>query len=71
MEISQYGGQNLGKSVEQTMTATHARIHFGEALPKVAKGGHRIIVARAGRPQASILSVSEHERLRAGTSPIR
>jgi len=53
------------------MTATHARIHFGEVLPKVAKGGHRIIVERAGWPQAVMLSVSECERLRAGTSPIR
>ena len=57
--------------MEQTMTATHARIHFGEVLPKVAKGGHRIIVERAGWPQAVMLSVSECERLRAGTSPIR
>jgi len=57
--------------MEQTMTATHARIHFGEVLRKVAKGGHRIIVERAGRPQAVMLSVSEYERLRAATSPIR
>ena len=55
MEISKYVDQNRGKSMEQTMTATHARIHFGEVLRRVAKGGHRIIVERAGRPQAVIL----------------
>jgi prevent-host-death family protein len=71
MEISQYGDQSRGKSVEQTITATHARIHFGQVLPKVAKGRHGIIVERAGRPKAVMLSVSEYERLRAGTSPIR
>ncbi len=71
MEINQYIDQNRGKSMEQTMTATHACVHFGEVLPKVAKGRHGIIVERAGRPQAVMLSVSEYERLRAGTSPIR
>ena len=70
MEISQYSDQNRGKSVEQTMTATHARIHFGEVLRKVAEGGQRIVLQRAARSQASILSVSEYERLRAGTSLI-
>ncbi len=48
--------------MEQTMTATHARIHFGQVLPKVAKGGHRIIVERAGRPQALIISIPEYQQ---------
>jgi len=62
MEIDQHIDQNRGKSTEQTMTATHARIHFGQVLPKVAKGGHRIIVERAGRPQALILSIPEYQQ---------
>ena len=48
--------------MEQTIAATHARIHFGEVLRKVAKGGHRIIVERAGRPQAVILSIIEYQQ---------
>ncbi|MBC8254446.1 MAG: hypothetical protein H8E35_10460 [Ardenticatenia bacterium] len=63
MEISQYGDQNRGKSVEQTMTAIHARIPFGEVLPKVAKGGHGTIVERAGRPQAVMLQCGCHRHL--------
>ena len=71
MEINQHIDQNRGESMEQTMTAPHARIHFGEVLRWVAKGGHRIVLQRAARSQTSILFVSEYERLRAGTSPIR
>lgn len=57
--------------MEQTMTATHARIHFGEVLRKVAKGEHRIIVERAGRPQAVILSITEYQQLKTATESAR
>ena len=51
--------------MEQTITATDARIHFGRVLRQVAKGGQRIIIERAGRPKAVILSIAEYERLQA------
>jgi prevent-host-death family protein len=51
--------------MEQTMTATAARIRFGEVLRRVAEGGQRIIVERAGQPQAVIISVAEYEWLKA------
>jgi len=54
--------------MERTMTATNARIHFGEVLRQVAQG-KRIIVKRTGRPQAVILSPLEYERLKATGRP--
>src|SRR5687767_5135574 len=46
------------------VSATEARIHFGELLRRVAEQGEVITVERGGRPQAVVLSVREYERLR-------
>jgi prevent-host-death family protein len=54
--------------MEQTMTATDARIRFGEVLRRVSEEGQRIIVERAGQPKAVIISVAEYERLKAAQS---
>jgi len=55
--------------MDQVVTATHARIHFGEILRRVVEGQQRIIVERAGQPAAVILSVAEYERLKAARQP--
>jgi len=49
---------------ERTMTATNARVHFGQVLRWVSETRQPIIVERAGRPQAVILSLQEYERLK-------
>jgi prevent-host-death family protein len=44
------------------MSATQARVHFGEVLRRV-RDNEIITVDHAGKPQAVILSVEEYERL--------
>ncbi|MGH3664074.1 MAG: type II toxin-antitoxin system Phd/YefM family antitoxin [Micromonosporaceae bacterium] len=39
------------------MSATEARVHFGEVLDDVAKKGDVVIIERSGRPSAVIVSV--------------
>jgi prevent-host-death family protein len=51
--------------MEQTMTATDARVRFGELMRLVTERGERVIVERAGQPQVVILSIVEYERLKA------
>jgi prevent-host-death family protein len=48
------------------MSATQARVHFGEVLRRV-RGNEVITVEHAGKPEAVIMSVQEYERLRANT----
>ena len=50
----------------KTVSATEARIHFGELLRGVAERGETYLVERAGTPQAVVIAVEEYERLRAG-----
>lgn len=47
-----------------TMSATDARVHFGEVLRRV-RDNEIITVEHGGKPKAVILSVEEYERLRA------
>lgn len=47
------------------VTATEARIHFGELLREVAADGESFVVERAGRPAAAIVPLKDYERLRA------
>ena len=49
--------------MERRMTATEARIHFGEVMRRVVEQGERVIVERDGRPQVMIVSVAEFERI--------
>ncbi|MGI8477691.1 MAG: type II toxin-antitoxin system Phd/YefM family antitoxin [Thermomicrobiales bacterium] len=53
----------------RTMSATEARIHFGEVLLDVSERGQTIVVERSGHPQAVIVSVGEYERLKNGAEP--
>jgi prevent-host-death family protein len=48
------------------MSATQARVHFGEVLRRVREN-EIITVEHAGKPEAIIMSVEEYERLRAHT----
>jgi prevent-host-death family protein len=49
----------------RTISATEARVHFGDVLRGVAERGETIVVERGGKPQAVVMSVAEYDRLRA------
>jgi prevent-host-death family protein len=50
--------------IERTVSATEARVHFGELLDAVAEKGDAVIVERAGRPLAVVVSIDEWRRRR-------
>jgi prevent-host-death family protein len=50
----------------KTISATEARIHFGEVLRGVTERGETILVERGGKPQAIVMSIDEYDRLRRG-----
>jgi prevent-host-death family protein len=52
--------------MKRVVTATEARIRFGELIRRVAENRESVIVERGGKPQAVVLSVSEYERLLKG-----
>jgi len=45
------------------MSATDARIHFGELMRHVVEGQEPVIVERGGKPHVVVISVDEYERL--------
>jgi prevent-host-death family protein len=49
--------------MERTLSATEARIRFGELMRRVTEEGDRVIVERAGKPHVVVLSVAEYEGL--------
>src|SRR5947209_13965938 len=51
--------------MERVISATEARIHFGEVVRPVSSDGATVIVERGGKPQAVVLSLEEYERLKA------
>lgn len=55
----------MGKEVrmETTVTATDARIHFGEMIRRVIEEQDTIIVERGGEPKLVMLSLLEYQRL--------
>jgi len=46
-----------------TISATEARIHFGELLRRVVQQEDRVTIERSGKPQAVLLSIADFERL--------
>jgi prevent-host-death family protein len=52
--------------MERIISATEARIHFGELLREVVENQQPIIVERGGKPQVVVLSIREYEYLLAG-----
>ena len=53
----------------RTMTATEARVHFGELLRRVTENAETIVVERGGKPQVVVISLDEYERLRGAQQP--
>jgi prevent-host-death family protein len=51
--------------MERVISATEARIHFGEVMRQVTTDGETLIVERAGKPQVVVLSLAEYKRLKA------
>jgi prevent-host-death family protein len=49
--------------MERVMSATEARIHFGELMRQVVEKGETVIVERGGKAHVVILSIDEYERL--------
>jgi prevent-host-death family protein len=49
--------------METTVTATDARIHFGEMIRRVIEEQDTIIVERGGEPKLVMLSIHEYTRL--------
>lgn len=52
--------------MNRVVTATEARIHFGELIRRVAENRETVIVERAGKPQVVVLAMAEYERLLGG-----
>jgi len=50
----------------RVVTATEARIHFGELMREVVENQQPVIVERGGKPQVVVLSINEYETLLAG-----
>lgn len=50
--------------MERKVTATDARIHFGEVIRRVAEQGEKVIVERAGKPQVAIISIVTYEQMK-------
>ena len=51
------------------VSATEARVHFGELLRRVVESREAVYVERGGRPQVVVLAVSDYESLLAGGEP--
>lgn len=53
----------------KTISATEARIHFGELMRQVVERHEPITVERNGKPSIVLLSVSEYDRLQNKNPP--
>jgi prevent-host-death family protein len=51
--------------MKHTISATDARIHFGELMRRVVEKQEPVIVEHSGKPHVVIVSVEEYERLQA------
>ena len=49
--------------MERVVSATEARIRFGEMMRRAVENQERVIVERGGKPYVVLLSVEEYERL--------
>lgn len=50
--------------MEKIVSATEARVRFGELLRQVVEEQRVVIVERGGKPQAVVLSLAEYESLK-------
>jgi prevent-host-death family protein len=51
--------------VEETVSATEVRVHFGQWLRRVAEQDVTLVVEKGGKPEAVVLSVQAYGRLQA------
>ena len=49
--------------VTKTISATEARIHLGEVLDQVETQGSRVVIERAGKPVAMLISMEDSRAL--------
>jgi prevent-host-death family protein len=49
--------------MERKMSATDARIHFGELMRHVVEKQEPVIVEHSGKPHVVVISVDKYERL--------
>ena len=49
--------------MERRVSATEARIHFGELMQSVVREQNPVIVEKSGKPQIVLLSVEHYNRL--------
>ena len=54
----------------QVVSATEARIHFGELMRRAVERREPIFVEHGGKPPGVVLSVEEYERLLGGERPM-
>jgi prevent-host-death family protein len=52
-----------GVAVSSVVSATEARVHFGELIRRVVERSETVYVERGGRPQVVLLALAEYERL--------
>lgn len=50
-------------AVEHIISATEARVHFGEVIRRVVDDQETIIVQRSGEPAAVLISIAHYKRL--------
>ena len=55
--------------MERTISATEARIRFGELMQRVADGGETVIVERDGVPRIAIISIDSYNQFKGEESP--
>ena len=53
--------------MERTVSATEARIRFGEWMRRAVEQGEAIVVQKGGQPYAVILSFEAYQRLQQGS----
>jgi len=51
--------------MKRVVSATEARVHFGELLRHVVESREAVIVERDGKPQVVILDLEQYEQLKA------
>lgn len=49
--------------MNKVMSATEARVHFGELMRHVVENDEPVFVEKSGKPQVVVLSVGVYERL--------
>lgn len=55
--------------MERTISATEARIRFGELMQRVVESNETVIVERDGVPRIAILSIDSYHHLKGEESP--